>query len=67
MICRPNKVAIIVKWSKTMKSNKQVQLTTIPAICRSPSCPVSKLQLWLVHNMSVVLDVKLNVLSAMLL
>ena len=41
VIFRPNKLVIIVKWSKTMQNNNQIKLIIIPAIPRSPLCPVS--------------------------
>ena len=37
---RPNKLVIIVKWSKIMQCNNQIKLITIPAIPRSTLCPV---------------------------
>ena len=41
VIFRPNKLAIVVKWSKTMQHINQIKLITIPAIPRSPLCPVT--------------------------
>ena len=41
VIFRPNKLVILVKWSKTMQLNNQVKLITIPALPGSPLCPVT--------------------------
>ena len=41
IIFQQDKIVVIVKWSKTMQSNNQVKLISIPAISRSRLCPVS--------------------------
>ena len=41
VLFRPNKLIIVVKWSKTMQTNNQIKLITIPAIVGSNLCPVT--------------------------
>ena len=44
VIFRTGKVVILVKWSKTMQSNDQVKLITVPRIENSTLCPVLALR-----------------------
>ena len=44
VIFRTEKAVILVKWSKTMQSNDQVKLITVPRILNSSLCPVSALK-----------------------
>ena len=39
-IFHPTKVVILLKWSKTMQSNNDIKLITIPRIPHSSICPV---------------------------
>ena len=41
VLFRPNKLVIVVKWTKTMQNNNQIKLITIPAIVGSDLCPVT--------------------------
>ena len=43
IILRPGKAIILDKWSKTMQTNDQVKLITVPRIPGSTLCPVSAL------------------------
>ena len=47
VIFRPDKLVIIVKWSKTMQSNNEIKLITISAISKSPLCIVSSISILL--------------------
>ena len=40
---RPDKVVILLKWSKTMQSNNDIKLITVPRISNSILCPVTAL------------------------
>ena len=40
VIFKPGKMIILVKWSKTMQTNNQIKLITVPRILNSPICPV---------------------------
>ena len=39
----PDKVVILFKWSKTMQSNNDIKLITVPRILNSTLCPVTAL------------------------
>ena len=40
VILRPDKIVVILKWSKTMQTNNQIKLITVPRIPNSSICPV---------------------------
>ena len=40
IIFKPEKIIVLVKWSKTMQNNNQVKLISVPRIPGSPLCPV---------------------------
>ena len=43
LIFKPEKVIIMIKWSKTMQKNNQLKLISIPRLPKSPICPVHAL------------------------
>ena len=43
LIFRPDKVVIIIKWSKTMQTKNDIKLITVPRIFNSILCPVTAL------------------------
>ena len=40
LIFKPEKVIVMIKWSKTMQKNNQLKLISIPRLAKSPICPV---------------------------
>ena len=40
VILRPDKLVLMLKWSKTMQSNNQIKPVTVPRIPNSNICPV---------------------------
>ena len=43
VIFKPNKVILLLKWSKTMQSNNEIKVIHVPRIPRSSICPVAAL------------------------
>ena len=43
LIFKPEKVIIMIKWSKTMQKSNQLKLISIPRLAKSPICPVRAL------------------------
>ena len=44
VILRPDKLVLILKWSKSLQNNNQIKLITVPRIPYSTICPVAAIK-----------------------